>query len=151
MLCVCWSLQVSILYLSTHPLHTYVLPCTPLAFLTGVLFLVCRENGDKWTVIGKLESHMYTDWVYDVAWAPSIGLPVSRIASCSQDGSVIVWRKDETEGGTWTPQVIGVTSSPPKGLCSPVGCYGMWGWDGVLGCNAMEGCQPSGPVPYCKV
>lgn len=30
----------------------------------------------------KLEGH--TDWVRDVAWAPSIGLPLSRIASCSQ-------------------------------------------------------------------
>lgn len=64
---------------------------------------MCSEEGDTWVSDGKLESH--TDWVRDVAWAPSIGLPVSRIASCSQDGGVIVWRKDDTEGETWTPQV----------------------------------------------
>ena len=43
---------------------------------------VWREEGDSWTMEDKLEGH--TDWVRDVAWAPSIGLPVSRIASCSQ-------------------------------------------------------------------
>ena len=61
-------------------------------------------EGDAWVSDGKLENH--TDWVRDVAWAPSIGLPVSRIASCSQDGRVIVWRKDDTEGGAWTPQIL---------------------------------------------
>lgn len=35
----------------------------------------------------------HDDWVRDVAWAPSIGLPSSTIASCSQDGSVYVWTK----------------------------------------------------------
>ena len=30
----------------------------------------------------KLDGH--TDWVRDVAWSPSVGLPLSRIASCSQ-------------------------------------------------------------------
>ena len=32
----------------------------------------------------KLEAH--SDWVRDVAWAPSVGLPKSVIASCSQVG-----------------------------------------------------------------
>ena len=43
---------------------------------------VWREEGDSWIMEDKLEGH--TDWVRDVAWAPSIGLPISRIASCSQ-------------------------------------------------------------------
>ena len=56
----------------------------------------------------------------DVAWAPSIGLPVSRIASCSQDGRVIVWRKDDTEGGAWTPQVSGITAGTYTVPCMTV-------------------------------
>ena len=41
-----------------------------------------REESDSWVLEEKLDSH--TDWVRDVAWCPSIGLPISRIASCSQ-------------------------------------------------------------------
>ena len=105
---MCVGVDVGV-YTHTLPLCPSSLsPCALLPSPPGVLFVLCREEGDKWILDGKLESH--TDWVRDVAWAPSIGLPVSRIASCSQDGSVIVWRKDETEGGTWTPQVMGVTS-----------------------------------------
>lgn len=36
----------------------------------------------EWAEESKLEGH--SDWVRDVAWAPSIGLPRSIIASCSQ-------------------------------------------------------------------
>lgn len=41
-----------------------------------------REEGDGWVEEEKLEGH--SDWVRDVAWAPSIGLPRNIIASCSQ-------------------------------------------------------------------
>ena len=41
-----------------------------------------REEGDGWVTEDKLEGH--SDWVRDVAWCPSVGLPLSRIASCSQ-------------------------------------------------------------------
>ena len=48
-----------------------------------VLFLSPREENDAWVLEGKpLDAH--TDWVRDVAWCPSVGLPLSRIASCSQ-------------------------------------------------------------------
>lgn len=90
-----------------------------------IIPLVCREEGDKWVSDGKLENH--TDWVRDVAWAPSIGLPVSRIASCSQDGRVIVWRKDDTEGGTWTPQASGMAAVTQAAFACPFVCDGMWG------------------------
>ena len=43
---------------------------------------IWREENDRWELEEKLEAH--TDWVRDVAWSPSVGLPVSRIASCSQ-------------------------------------------------------------------
>jgi len=49
----------------------------------------------------KLEVH--SDWVRDVAWAPNAGIPVSTIATCSQDCCVI-WTKNEVGGGGWSPQ-----------------------------------------------
>ncbi|KAH7964690.1 hypothetical protein HPB49_000581 [Dermacentor silvarum] len=50
----------------------------------------------------KLEAH--SDWVRDVAWAPSPGLESqSTIASCSQDRRVILWTS--TDLATWNFQV----------------------------------------------
>lgn len=58
--------------------------------------------GDRWVEEKKLELH--TDWVRDVAWAPSIGLPKSVIASCSQDRRVVIWTSDDTIN--WTPTTL---------------------------------------------
>lgn len=41
-----------------------------------------REDSQSWVEEEILEGH--TDWVRDVAWAPSIGLPRSYIATASQ-------------------------------------------------------------------
>jgi len=43
---------------------------------------MCREEGGGWVEEQKLDAHH--DWVRDVAWAPSVGLQRSIIASCSQ-------------------------------------------------------------------
>lgn len=51
------------------------------------------EEGEKWIEERQLDGH--TDWVRDVAWAPSIGLPKWYIASCSQDKKVIIWINNE--------------------------------------------------------
>jgi len=48
-----------------------------------------RGANNEW-VNEKLPA-VHTDWVRDVAWAPSIGLPNHTIASCSQDHKVVVW------------------------------------------------------------
>jgi len=53
------------------------------------------ETESQWKLEQKLEAH--SDWVRDVAWAPNIGLPSTTIASCSQDGSVIVWVQEEPD------------------------------------------------------
>jgi len=45
-----------------------------------------REDDGQWVEEQKLEGH--SDWVRDVAWAPSVGLPKSVIASCSQVGHI---------------------------------------------------------------
>ena len=37
------------------------------------------------------------DWVRDVAWAPSLGLLSSTIASCSEDKTVVIWTEENNE------------------------------------------------------
>lgn len=68
------------------------------------LVKIWREENDEWVLEEKLEGH--SDWVRDVAWCPSVGLPLSRIASCSQDCKVIIWTKDENTGGKWNSVVM---------------------------------------------
>nr|CAG4640929.1 EOG090X07N7 [Eulimnadia texana] len=75
-------------------------------FVTGGcdnLVKIWREEEDQWVEDAKLEGH--SDWVRDVAWAPSIGLPRSIIASCSQDRRVILWVNDG-QSNSWTQRVL---------------------------------------------
>jgi len=53
------------------------------------LIKIWQEDGKRWVESVKLDLH--SDWVRDVAWAPSICFPKSTIASCSQDRRVIIW------------------------------------------------------------
>lgn len=39
------------------------------------------------------EQH-HTDWIRDVQWSPSMGIPSNLIASCSDDKSVCIWYED---------------------------------------------------------
>lgn len=59
-----------------------------------------------------LQENIHTDWVRDVAWAPSIGLPCNTIASCSEDGKVVVWTQSEN-GAPWTSCVVREKSGTP--------------------------------------
>merc|ERR1711972_664983 len=54
----------------------------------------------------RLEGH--SDWVRDVAWAPSIGSRCGRaiIASCSQDRRVVIWTKDSEASTQWTQKEL---------------------------------------------
>jgi len=61
------------------------------------------ENENTWRTEQILEHH--TDWVRDVAWAPNIGLPSSTIASCSQDGTVVIWTQ-ESNATNWVKKVL---------------------------------------------
>lgn len=56
------------------------------------LVKIWRSEGGQWLEEAKLEGH--SNWVRDVAWAPSCGLGTSVIASCSQDCRVLIWTGD---------------------------------------------------------
>jgi protein transport protein SEC13 len=56
-----------------------------------------REDNSSWKEEASLAGH--TDWVRDVAWAPSIGQGANIIASCSQDRTVLIWYQGAQ--GTW--------------------------------------------------
>eukprot|EP01133_Synstelium_polycarpum_P014353 gene14353-16937_t len=62
------------------------------------LIKIFKFAEDKWTLEKQFDEHK--DWVRDVAWAPNIGLPSSKIASCSQDRTVVIWTQDEN--GAWS-------------------------------------------------
>ena len=53
----------------------------------------------EWEAAATLDGH--SDWVRDVAWAPNVGLPYSTIASCGQDGLVLMWTQGDAVGAPW--------------------------------------------------
>lgn len=62
------------------------------------------DRTGQWRVEGPpLLGH--SDWVRDVAWAPSLGLPTSTVASCGQDGRLIAWTEKKDKNG-WDSVVI---------------------------------------------
>ncbi|XP_064486971.1 protein SEC13 homolog isoform X2 [Ornithodoros turicata] len=82
-------------------------PGTVKQFVTGgcdnlVKIWKYMELENEWVEEQKLEAH--SDWVRDVAWAPSVGTSRSTIASCSQDCRVILWTCDS---GSWSYNVLG--------------------------------------------
>jgi len=65
-----------------------------------------NDSENAWKLEETLDYH--TDWVRDVAWAPNIGLPTTTIASCSQDGTVVVWSRllDDSTNSGWSKKVL---------------------------------------------
>lgn len=62
----------------------------------------CGADGE-WTEEMVLPP-LHTDWVRDVAWAPTVGIGGGAvIASCAQDRKVVVWTEANAQ---WTPKVI---------------------------------------------
>lgn len=68
------------------------------------LVKIWREHDGRWVEDQKFENH--SDWVRDCAWAPSVGLPSHKIASCSQDGRVIIWSNDGGATSQWTSTLL---------------------------------------------
>jgi len=50
---------------------------------------IWRYNGHQWDCESRLEGH--TGWVHDVAFAPSVGMPGTVLATASQDKTVNIW------------------------------------------------------------
>jgi len=71
-----------------------------------------NDESQSWVEEDVLEGH--TDWVRDVAWAPSIGLPRSYIATASQDKTVLIWTKDSP-----TTPWVKTTLDPSTAVASP--------------------------------
>ncbi|KAI4188624.1 MAG: hypothetical protein L6R41_002002 [Letrouitia leprolyta] len=61
-----------------------------------------RED-NSYTTTNSLEGH--TDWVRDVAWAPTV-LQKSYIASASQDKTVRIWTSDPAHPNDWRSTVL---------------------------------------------
>jgi len=81
----------------------------PLQFATGS----CDNLVRVWTQSGADGSwaspvalpQMHSDWVRDVAWAPSTVSTGNLIASCSEDGSVVLWSQSQPED-EWVAQPL---------------------------------------------
>ena len=64
----------------------------------------------KWMQQGQdLAGH--TGWVRDVAWAPSIGMPCSTIATASEDGNVMIWSQPPQSAG-WEGKILSQFGGP---------------------------------------
>lgn len=58
-----------------------------------------EEGTEHWTQVRQLDA-VHRGCIQDVAWRPSLGVPRSVIASCAEDGSVVIWGQD-MEGQAW--------------------------------------------------
>lgn len=65
------------------------------------------EGETEWTKQELSSVPAHSDWVRDVAWAPSTGLPVNLIASCSEDKHVYIWSQT-AEDTTWKRELLHV-------------------------------------------
>lgn len=60
---------------------------------------------EKYTLNG------HGDWVRDVCWCPSLLNPYHLIASCSEDGGVVLWKADKTENDFTSQELKRVSGS----------------------------------------
>eukprot|EP00004_Rigifila_ramosa_P007873 TRINITY_DN19066_c0_g1_i1.p1 TRINITY_DN19066_c0_g1~~TRINITY_DN19066_c0_g1_i1.p1 ORF type:complete len:313 (+),score=54.96 TRINITY_DN19066_c0_g1_i1:3-941(+) len=67
------------------------------------------DQSGSWLEEHALSGH--GDWVRDVAWAPNLGVPTNTIASCSQDGTIMIWTQEER--GQWHSTVLHKFSNEP--------------------------------------
>ncbi|EQC36128.1 hypothetical protein SDRG_06244 [Saprolegnia diclina VS20] len=78
--------------------------------LVKIWTLSDADSSRTWQRIDELPP-LHGDWVRDVLWAPSAGMPCNTIASCSDDHTVAVWTQS-TAGGPWSSVVLPTFKSP---------------------------------------
>ena len=69
----------------------------------AVMIDIHSTQDKTYSPITELTGH--TDWVRDVAWAPTI-LQKSYIASAAQDKTVRIWTSDPAHPNDWKPTVL---------------------------------------------
>lgn len=74
---------------------------------TSLLLVLRNSSPDSKTYTPTLSLQGHTDWVRDVAWAPTV-LQKSYIASASQDKTVRIWTSAAADpaGDEWTSTVL---------------------------------------------
>ncbi|OQR96014.1 transport protein SEC13 [Thraustotheca clavata] len=68
------------------------------------------DSSQIWQRLDELPTG-HTDWVRDVLWAPSSGMPCNTIASCSDDHRVLIWTQVAVDG-PWTCSIMNTFSCP---------------------------------------
>lgn len=66
-------------------------------------------GASRWERENELAGH--SGWVRDVAWAPASGLGLNMLASCSDDGSVLIWRQ-AAAGEEWHAEALPTFPAP---------------------------------------
>ncbi len=79
------------------------LPLLPNEFTLLLLITLHSPEQKTYTLTLTLTGH--SDWVRDVAWAPTI-LQKSYIASASQDKTVRIWTSDPANPNEWKSTVL---------------------------------------------
>lgn len=73
--------------------------------LDSLLIALYPQSREENTYTPTLELKGHTDWVRDVAWAPTV-LQKSYIASASQDKTVRIWTSDPAHPNEWKSTVL---------------------------------------------
>jgi protein transport protein SEC13 len=76
-----------------------------------IRFHICDAHG-QWQPDASVVSSdlMHSDWVRDVAWAPSLLPNQNMVASCSEDRTVLIWK--QTGKGEWKATLLHEFSAP---------------------------------------
>lgn len=53
----------------------------------------------------------HDDWVRDACWSSNVGMPMNTVATCGQDGKVLIWTQDEP-GGAWNKTLLNDFGAP---------------------------------------
>lgn len=117
---VSWAPAASPATLAAGPAAARAAPKGPRRLVTGGSDATVRvwrfdEKTDAWTKHQDLPGGHHGGPIRDVAWRPNIGIPSSAIASCAEDGSIVVWTQDMAESDWW-PQAVWVADGDARRL-----------------------------------